>query len=31
MNNEDPYYKEFIIDANMFYYNGLEEEGCVKK
>lgn len=31
INDEDPYHKEFLIDANMFYYNGLEEGGCIKK
>lgn len=31
INNEDPLHKEFVIDADIFYYNGLDNGGCIKK
>lgn len=31
INDEDPVTKDFMIDANIFYYNGLEEGGYIKK
>ena len=31
INRENPYNLEFLIDSNMFYYNGVDEEGCIKK
>ena len=31
INNEHPLSTNFLIDARMFYYNGLEDGGCIKK
>ena len=31
LNDEDPVHKEFLIDANKYYYNGLEEREGKKK
>lgn len=31
INKEDPLHKEFIIDTQIFHYNGSDDGGCIKK